>query len=352
MLNIGIIGAGNIAKYHAKAILDLKDRLKLKSIYNWNLDKALSFKDHILDLYKSNINAYDDLDLMLDKENLDLVIICTPHKTHIDLATKVIERNIHVLIEKPLDISYDKALNFRDFVMQHKAHCSLVSQTRFYEASKRIKRYLKEKDLGEVALAHVQVALHRDKDYYMQNAWRGTLEFEGGGVLLNQAVHELDLLCYFIDSDIDKVYGLMRNINHPYIDVEDSATINILFKNKAIATVLATTACNIALSSYVQITTTKGYTLSIITQANQNTNAGTSPSTFAPFNNILTCLDDKELFNINKKDKDNFIDSFSYLKDELINFIDFIEGKDNLIVTLDSALRPLKIIDEVYKQNR
>lgn len=286
---IALVGTGNIAAQHVEAILSCHQ--ELVGVCNHNIEKAMSFLQSFAGregvapalLHET---VFEDLSLMLDTLKPDILYITTPHLTHVDIACLAVRRGIHCIIEKPLDISLAKSAYLLEEASRTKALVSVISQSRFFRSTERIKNAIAD---GRIvpAFGMVNVQAWRDEAYYRSNSWRGTWEHEGGGVLVNQSVHELDLLCYFL-GQVKSVYGQWRNVNHPYIEVDDTAQAIVTFESGVSATILVSNSVNPAQSAYVHIVGTNGHTLGIQTHGGVEVDAGIKPSTFHPCNDVFT----------------------------------------------------------------
>ena len=208
-LKTGIIGCGKVGDFHAKAYAQLENS-EFTAVCDANLERAKAFAE------RYNVHAYSDIAEMIQKEHLDVVSVCTPHPIHCDPAVTAAENGCNVLIEKPLASSLadcDRIIEAGD-----KNHVTIgtMVQRRFYRPCMRIHEAIEADKIGKPVLGMVTMLGWRDKAYYDSDAWRGTWKGEGGGVLVNQAPHQLDLLLWYM-GDVDEVYGVWKNLNHPYI---------------------------------------------------------------------------------------------------------------------------------------
>ena len=296
-LRFAVVGTGNAAKLHVEALLSCGQ--ELVAVCNHNIEKAMFFLSNLsgrenVALAELGTTVFSDVNEMLDKVKIDVLYVTTPHLTHVDVACMAVRRGIHCIIEKPLDISLAKAQYLQEESERTGAIVSVISQSRFLKPTERIKNAIEDGKIGTPAFGIVSVLAWRDEAYYRSNDWRGTWEHEGGGVLVNQSVHELDLLCYFL-GEVESVYGVWRNINHPYIEVDDTAQALVTFKSGATATVVVSNSVNPAQDVFVHIVGTNGHTLGIKTHGGVEKEAGIKPSTFKPYNDVFTLEDEATL---------------------------------------------------------
>ena len=212
-MNSAIIGLGVIANVHVDAIKAIDGTIV--SVCDIDLEKAKDFvKRHNL-----NCKIYKSYKAMLTKEKIDVVHICTPHYLHENMCIFALNHNINVLCEKPLCISLTGIDNILEAAKHSKAKIGVCLQNRYNESNLYVKNLLaKEKVIGGFAT----VLWGRDKKYYDSGAWRGKKRTEGGGVMINQALHTLDLMQWFCGMPT-KVNASVFNVNHSYIEVEDTA---------------------------------------------------------------------------------------------------------------------------------
>lgn len=185
------------------------------------------------------VKKYTDYKKMLDNEDIDVVHICTPHYLHAPMAVYALERNINVLCEKPLCISEEQIEQVLEAEKKSHAMLGVCFQNRYNKSSILAKEYLKGKT---VTTAHATVSWHRDAEYYKSGAWRGKIATEGGGVLINQAIHTLDLLQWLCGYP-HEVYANCENyLLDGIIEVED--TVSAVFKGDGSFDFFATTSAS------------------------------------------------------------------------------------------------------------
>lgn len=227
---IAIVGCGKAGHMHAKSLLNIKE-CSLVAACSRNQNKA----DEFASAY--NIKGSDDIQEMIQKEKIDIAVICTPHPNH-KIAILAMEAGAHVLIEKPLASNLRDCDEIINAAKMYNKKTGIVSQRRWYPASQRVKQAIDNGKIGKPVLGTITMLGWRDEDYYKSDPWRGKWEEEGGGVLVNQAPHQLDLFQWFMNDEIDELYGIWKNLNHPYIEVEDTALAIVKFKNGAIGNIL------------------------------------------------------------------------------------------------------------------
>lgn len=223
-LKVAVIGLGRISGRHLNAY-KTENLAEIVAVCDIKKDRA----DKIANEY--NAKAYYNYEEMLDSEKLDAVHICLPHYLHVPASVYAIERGINVISEKPMSIDYESALKTVELAKSKGVLYGLILQNRYNGATKFVKNALDSGKLGKIISARSLVTWNRTDEYYSSSDWSGTWEKEGGGVLINQAIHTLDLANYMIDSEFDILSASMANRNHKNIEVEDVFEGLITYKN-------------------------------------------------------------------------------------------------------------------------
>lgn len=243
-VNFAIVGCGLISRLHLEAIKNIDDAL-LCGVYDVNASEAKETAN------KWNTKAYSTYEALVEDKDVDAVCICTPSFLHPSLAKQAIEAKKHVLIEKPV------ALTIKDCDMlialgeKHGVQVGVVSQLRFSPAIHKIKSAIQDGLLGKLTRADLYMKYYRDQKYYDRGGWRGTWEKDGGGALMNQGIHGVDLLLYFMGSvkSIYAQYGtLVRDI-----EVEDTLSAVVRYDSGAIGVIEASTADWPGMPRYLEI---------------------------------------------------------------------------------------------------
>ena len=194
---------------------------------------------------------YNDFETMLKDEKIDIVSIALPSAMHADFAVKALEAGKNVLCEKPIDISVEKAMTIEEARIRTGKKVGVIFQNRNNPAMKETKKAVEEGRLGKLILGTFAVKWYRDQPYYDAGGWRGTWGMDGGGSLMNQSVHTVDLMQWLM-GDVESVQGHYTIANHN-IETEDLTTSVIKFKNGALATFVSTTCCNPNRGTYIQV---------------------------------------------------------------------------------------------------
>ena len=257
-VGIGIIGCGGIANMHAGAVAELADEVDFVAVCDTVEARARTMAA------KYNVpGVYTDSRAMLRDPRLEAVLVCTPHPSHCPLAMQAAEAGRHVMTEKPLSVDLKQADLAIEAAKKAGIKFGVIFQRRFWPGAQRARKAIDDGKLGKVIVGDCQVKWWRDKAYYDRDAWRGTWNAEGGGVMVNQAVHAIDMYQWLM-GPIDTIYGQWGNLSHPYIEVEDTAVAAIRFKNGALGTILTTVSSKPQLGSRIAITGENGNTISVL----------------------------------------------------------------------------------------
>lgn len=231
-LRAGIIGCGCIFPMHAYPVSNLEG-VDFAAVCD--LDEHIAAEA----AEKFHCKAYTDYKKMIHEEGVDVVHICTPHYLHPIMAIEALNAKKHVLTEKPMAIHYQDALSMIGAAEENQKTLGIIFQNRYNNSSQLVKKTLESGELGAVKAAKLSVTWHRSDAYYTSSNWKGTWDKEGGGVLINQAIHTFDLLRWFMDSEVISVDAFLANRFHKTIEVEDCAEGVIQFKNGVIASFYA-----------------------------------------------------------------------------------------------------------------
>lgn len=234
MTGFGIIGCGMIANFHAKAIADIEGA-ELKACYNPTLPRAQKLAEEF------GCQAYDDLSAMLAHDGVDVVTICSPSGAHMEPCLEAAGAGKHVIVEKPLDVTVDRCNQMIDACEKAGVKLATIFPSRFHQSSKLMKEAVDAGRFGKLALGDAYVKWFRTQEYYDSGEWRGTWKLDGGGALMNQAIHSVDLLLWLMGPAVE-VMAHTATLAHERIEVEDVCTATIKFANGALGVVEATTA--------------------------------------------------------------------------------------------------------------
>jgi predicted dehydrogenase len=249
MIHIGLIGAGNIGQTHTDAAAQIHEA-RVVAVCGRTRDRAERLAAH------AGAAAYDDLERFLDHRPMDLVVIGSPSGLHAEHGIAAAQHGLHVLTEKPIDTSTARA----DYLIAEAARAGVTLGVIFQDRMKpdiaRLKALIDTGRLGTPILASASVRWHRPPDYYTGSAWRGTPALDGGGALMNQGVHTVDLLLWLFGR-VRRVFGKVATRLHA-IEVEDTAVATLEFASGAIGTIEAATSAYPGYARQIALTGSEG----------------------------------------------------------------------------------------------
>jgi predicted dehydrogenase len=346
--NISIAGCGKVAHLHAKAVLSIANA-RLTGVWSRTPESANRFASE----YKTK--AYSDISRMVIENKSDLVIVCTPHPFHRQPAIEAAMAGANVLVEKPLASDLDDCDAIINTCRERSVKLGVVSQRRWYSPSMRVKRAIEDGKIGKPVLATVILLGWRDKAYYDSDSWRGTWKDEGGGVLVNQSPHQFDLMLWYM-GDIDEVYGLWRNLNHPYIEVDDTALAIVKFKSGAIGNILVSNSQKPGLFGKVHVHGGNGASVGVQTDGGQMFIAGRSGVAEAPVNDLWTVPgEEKMLAEWVREDTEIFHKydpTVYYMQCQIEDFLQAIGNGTEPMVNGEAGRKTVELFTAIYRSTR
>ncbi len=230
----GIIGCGMISSFHAKAIADVRGA-KLIGCF----DRVPKSADRLAE--ETGCKAYHDLDEMLANPLIQAVTVGTPSGTHMEPAVAAANAGKHVIVEKPLEITLKRCDAIINACKKNNVKLAAIFPARFHSSSQKLRKAVDEGRFGRMTLGDAYVKWFRTQAYYDSGAWRGTWEMDGGGALMNQAIHSVDLLTWLMGPVVE-VRAQVATLAHERIAVEDTAVATLRFANGALGVIEASTA--------------------------------------------------------------------------------------------------------------
>jgi len=294
-LRTAVIGCGKVGHLHALALQSLPES-EFVAVCARSLEKAQPFA------LKYGVAPFTDVREMVARARVEVVCICTPHPQHAAPAIEAAQGGAHVLVEKPLAASLADCDAMLAAGKANNVTVGAVCQRRFYPPCQRIHEAIQSGKLGRPILGTATIFGWRDEAYYRSDPWRGSWQHEGGGVLVNQSPHQLDLLLWYL-GEAQEVFGYWANQNHPYIEVEDTAVAVVRFKNGALGNIVVSNSQNPAIHARVSVHGATGASIGVQTDGGAMFIAGMSNIVEPPFNDLWT-IPGEEHFLPNWKEED------------------------------------------------
>ena len=259
-LGVAIVGCGMIGVNHARAIAR-HPGLEIVAVIDAVPESATALAELASnELGLARPEEFATLEAALATGAVQLVVICTPSGTHVQLAEEALAGGVNVVIEKPLDVSMARARRIAELARDAETRglvTSVISQHRFDPASVLVARAAHSGGFGRLTSAVASVSWWRGQEYYDSGSWRGTWELDGGGAVMNQGVHTVDLLVWFLGLPVE-VFAHTALLAHERIEVEDVAVATVRFESGALAVIHMTTSAYPGLSARIQVHGTEG----------------------------------------------------------------------------------------------
>lgn len=328
---IGIVGLGMAVTPHAKGLLDLAERIEVAYAFSPSAERRQAFADRF------PFALCDRLETILDDPSVDAVLVLTPPNTHLDIASRCAAAGKHVLLEKPVETTTERAGQLVGVCQRAGVTLGIVLQHRFRPAAMELAGLLKAGELGAIVGCSTVIRLWRPQSYYDEPG-RGTLARDGGGVLMSQGIHTLDLMLS-LAGPIAEVAGFSGTTPIHRMEAEDMVCAAVRFANGAFGTIDATTAAYPGFPERIDLACEKG-TASL---------AGTALSvTFRDGRKVETGPDG----SAGGTGADPMAFPHDYHRAVMVDFIDAIEAGREPKVTGDEALKVHRLIDALIESGR
>ncbi|RKX73392.1 MAG: gfo/Idh/MocA family oxidoreductase [Spirochaetes bacterium] len=331
----GIIGTGMISGFHARAIQAMNGG-NLLACFSRSKEKATKFAGQY------DCTGYENLDSFLSHPGLDIITICTPSGAHLEYALKCAEAGKHAVIEKPLEITLERCDRIIEAYEKKNLQLGGVFQSRFFDASRILKEAVDKGRFGKLVLGDAYVKWYRNQEYYDTGGWKGTKALDGGGALMNQSIHAIDLLQWFM-GPVDSVAAFACTLGHERIEVEDTAVAALQFENGALGVIEGSTAAYPGFLKRIEISGTMG-------------SAVLEEDHFNEWSFVDENENDREIkVDFGKKSEtgggasDPSAIDFSGHKKQFENFVKALDKKEQLLVDGVEARKSVQIILSIYE---
>ena len=249
-LGVGIVGCGAISRMHIEAY-ERNPFTEIRAVSSGTEKSARAVGERL------GVPFYTDYRAMIDRGDIDLISVCTPSGLHMEPVLYGAERGVHAVVEKPLEITAARIDRMRAACEENGVLLSCIFNNRFTDAHRFLKRAMEAGRFGRLTNANMSVRWYRKPAYYTGSKWHGTLALDGGGALMNQSIHYIDLLLWLV-GDVKSVCGYTGTLLHTSIEAEDTAVACLQFENGALGTILGTTSTYPGYPAELQIAGTRG----------------------------------------------------------------------------------------------
>ena len=236
MLGFAIVGCGMIARFHVRALADVPGT-RLVALVSRNAANARAVGESA----GSPCATYTELAPALSRKDVQVVIVTTPSGAHLEPAVAAAKAGKHVVVEKPLEITLERCDQIIDACQRHGVKLCTIFPSRFGDANQALKAAVDAGRFGRVTLGETTCKWWRPQSYYDEGGWKGTRSLDGGGALMNQAIHNVDLLSWMM-GPVTHINGFTATLAHARIEVEDTAVACLRFASGALGVMQATTS--------------------------------------------------------------------------------------------------------------
>ncbi len=325
-INFGILGGGAIATFHADAIKNL-DNANLVGLFDPNPENAKVFSE------KYGIKAYESYEDMLSDPGIDAVCICTPSGFHAENALAALESSKHVVLEKPMAFTAEESDRIIEACEKSNCILTVISQFRFSDDIRYVKKLVDENAFGTISFCDLYMKYWRSEEYYSSSPWKGTIAMDGGGALMNQGIHGVDIVLYIM-GDAKLLHGKVKTMYHD-IETEDTALALLEFKNGAMGVIEGSTCSFPGYERRIEI---MGSTGSVIIKENRIEKLVLNGET------VIERTDEHDV----KSASDPMAMSNIPHKKQISNFIGAINGTEKLFIDANEGKKAVSLIEKIY----
>jgi UDP-N-acetyl-2-amino-2-deoxyglucuronate dehydrogenase len=338
-IRTALVGCGKVGQTHAQALAGLTES-EFVAVCDVEIERAATFAT------RYQVRPYHDVTRMLAESHIEVLCVATPHPLHAAAAIAAAEAGAHVLVEKPLAAGLADCDAMLRAARLHKTKLGVISQRRWYEPVVRMKDAIRSGKIGRPVLG----------TYYLSDPWRGRWDTEGGGVLVNQSPHMLDLLQWLMDDDVAEVSGYWANLNHPTVEVEDTAVAILRFRRGGLGSIVASLSQKPGIHTKVHIHGSTGASVGVETDRGATFIAGMSAISEPPLNDLWTIPgEEDQLARFQAQDRDRFekIDAVAhYHAIQIHDFLRAVIEDRPPLVTGEDGRRVVALFEAIYQSNR
>lgn len=342
---VGLIGCGKVGTIHAAALNALPEA-ELVACCDAAPERAAAFAA------KYGGRAFPNVAAMLREGGVEAVVIGTPHPLHAGPAIQAAEAGVHVLVEKPLAASLADADAMIAAAKKTGVTLGVISQRRFYEPVARMKAAIDAGKIGTPALGVFIQYSWREAAYYLSDPWRGKWDTEGGGVLVNQSPHQLDILLWLMGPAAE-VSGQWANVNHPGVEVDDTAVASIKFKSGGLGSIATSVAQKPGIYTKVHVHGSSGASVGVETDRGATFIAGVSAVAEPPLNDLWTVPGEEALLaRFQAEDRERFAlmdATVHYHALQIADFLRSIHEGTPLLVTAEDGRAVVELFTAIYR---
>jgi predicted dehydrogenase len=346
-LKTAVVGCGKVAHTHAEALQAIPES-ELVAACGRDAARARAFAD------RYRVRAFTDVAEMVGA-GVQAVVVATPHPAHAAVTVPALRAGAHAIVEKPLSSSLEDADAMIAAARESGRTLAMISQRRLYAPARRIREAIDAGKLGRPVLGTATLLGWRGEEYYRADAWRGSWDGEGGGVLVNQAPHQIDILQWYM-GEVEELYGAWANLNHPYIEVEDTAVAVLRFRGGALGNLVVSNSQNPGIHGKVWVHGSNGATVGVKTDGGSMFIAGMTSAAEPPVNDVWTIPgEEARLARWRAEDEAFFatVDATKhYHRLQIREFLQAVLAGRPPMVTGEEGRRTVEIFTALYRSQR
>ncbi|MDB5308664.1 MAG: oxidoreductase [Gemmataceae bacterium] len=347
-VRIGLVGCGKVGSIHAAALRSLPEA-EFVAACDADAERAAAFAAGY------GVRPFADVGVMLREGGVEAVVIGTPHPLHAAPAVLAAEAGVHVLVEKPMAATLADCDAMLAAARKAGVTLGVISQRRFYEPVRRMKAAIDAGKIGTPALGVFLMYSWREPAYYRSDPWRGKWDTEGGGVLVNQSPHQLDILLWLMGPAAE-VSGYWANLNHPTVEVDDTAVGTIRFRNGGLGSVITSVSQKPGIYTKVHVHGSNGASVGVETDRGATFIAGVSTIAEPPVTDVWTVPGEEHLFpQFQGEDRERFAAVDATVHYHALQIRDFLravgEGRPPLVTGRDGRA-VVELFTAIYRSDR
>jgi predicted dehydrogenase len=346
-LKTAVVGYGKVAHTHAEALAGIPES-ELVAVCGRDAGKARAFAE------RYGVKPFTSVEEMVGA-GVQAVVVATPHPAHAAVTVPALRAGAHAIVEKPLASSLEDCDAMIAAAREGGTTLAMISQRRLYAPVLRVRQAIDAGKLGRPVLGTATLLGWRSEEYYRSDPWRGSWDGEGGGVLVNQAPHPIDILQWYM-GEVEELYGAWANLNHPYIEVEDTSLAIIRFKGGALGNIVLSNSQNPGLFGKVWVHGSNGATVGVQTDGGSMFISGMTTALEPPVNDVWKVPGEEELLPRWQKEDADFFAGIDATKHyhclQIQEFLQAILAGRAPMVPGEEGRKTVEIFTAIYRSQR
>ena len=346
-LKTAVVGYGKVAHTHAEALAAIPES-RFVAVCGRDAAKTRAFAD------RYGVEPFTSVEEMV-ATGVEAVVVATPHPAHAAVTVPALRAGAHAIVEKPLASSLADADAMIAAARESGRTLAMISQRRLCAPALRIREAIDAGKLGRPVLGTVTLLGWRSEEYYRSDPWRGSWAGEGGGVLVNQAPHQIDILQWYM-GEVEELYGAWANLNHPFVEVEDTSVAVLRFRGGALGNILASNSQNPGIFGKVWVHGSNGATVGVKTDGGSMFIAGMTSAAEPPINDVWTVPGEEEKLARWRTEDEAFFATIDATKHyhqlQIRDFLQSILAGRPPMVTGEEGRKTVEIFTAIYRSQR